>query len=62
MPQGTILAHLLFLLFIDDLPLQCTVSSPLLWADEANVITLNLPEQFLQAELERNEKNSFQCP
>ena len=67
-PEGSVLAPLLFILFINDLSRRCTVSSPLLCADDAKLITLNLHEQFFKAELhleplyfERNEQNAFQC-
>ena len=51
-PQGAILAALLFLVFINDLPSCCVTSLPLLAADDAKFISVAISEHSLQHDLD----------
>ena len=57
-PQGTVVGHLLFLVFINDLP-ECVKSTPRLFADDCLLyrpIRLNAVSEELQTDLDKLQK------
>ena len=52
-PQGSILASLLFLLYMKDLPHNCKNCPPLLCADDAKFISINSSSLLIQLDLSR---------
>jgi len=50
-PQGSILGPLLFLVYVNDLPLNITDAKLILYADDTNVLVTSNNEDDLQARL-----------
>ena len=59
-PQGSLLASLFFVIYVNDLPETCRAVVPLLCADDAKFISVNKPSLICQMDLTRVMKRSEQ--
>ena len=50
-PQGLTLGRLLFIIFMNDLPMACKSSDVLLFADDTNIVGINCSENEMEVDL-----------